>query len=210
MNKLMIFSVAVSMIVTTSIYLFANNGDKPILSPNHLDKEKMKVEIWSNMICSWCYLGKHRLENALERFEHSEEVEVVFKSYQLDPNMVTKPDLTISEYLPQGKGVSLEQAEGMNIRMEQLAVEAGLEYNLDNIIPLNTKQPHGFLHFANSKGKQVEMKERLMKAYFIKNLNRDDQNLQTKLAQELGLNKQDVETTLNNKIYVVDVQQDAR
>ncbi|MBX2878208.1 MAG: DsbA family oxidoreductase [Saprospiraceae bacterium] len=168
----------------------------------------MKIEIWSDVVCPWCYLGKRRLEHALERFEHKDEVDIVFKSFQLDPTMVTEPDLNISEYLAKRKGLPIDQARAMNVQMEELAAKEGLDYNLSNVIPLNTMQAHCVLHFAKSKGKQLQVKEGLMQAYFTGNLNLDDQAVLSKIAKDIGLNEKEVLRSLQNKQYVSAVQRD--
>ncbi len=168
----------------------------------------MKIEIWSDVVCPWCYIGKRRFENALERFEHADEVDVVFKSFQLDPSMVTEPDMNISEYLAKRKGLLIDQARAMNAQMEELAAKDGLDYNLSNVIPLNTLLAHCVLHFAKSKGKQLQMKERLMKAYFTENLNLDNQEILSKLANDVGLNGEEVLQSLHNKEHVSAVEGD--
>ncbi len=172
------------------------------------NEQKMNMEIWSDVVCPWCYIGKRRLEKALEQFEYADEIEIEYKSYQLDPTMQTDTSMTIAEYLAIRKGVSMEQAKEMNAYVSGIAAQEGLDYQLDKVIPLNTLQAHALLHYAKAKGKQEVMKERLMKGYFTENLNLDDLDVLGQLAEEVGLNGQDSRKAIRSKQYDQDVRSD--
>lgn len=98
----------------------------------------MNIEIWSDFLCPFCYIGKRRLENVLEQFPHRDEVKLQFKSFELDPNAALNPGKTNSEYLAAKYNMSVEQAKGMNAQMNANARTAGLEYNIDAMIPTNS------------------------------------------------------------------------
>ena len=124
---------------------------------------RVKVEIWSDVVCPWCYIGKRRFESALARFGH--EVEVVWRSFELDPEAPVRRGPTL-EHLARKYGISEEQAAGMHQRMTALAAAEGIEFHLDETQGGNTFDAHRLLHLAKEHGKQGELKERLMRAYF--------------------------------------------
>ncbi len=125
----------------------------------------MRVEIWSDVICPWCYIGKRRFERALESFEHRDDVEVVWRSFELDPSAAAEPQPQV-ERLATKYGVSREEAEQMNARVTGLAAELGLEYHMDKALSGNTFDAHRMIHLAATLGHQAAAQERLMRAYF--------------------------------------------
>lgn len=131
----------------------------------------MKVEIWSDIVCPFCYIGKRKFEKALENFDAKEQVEIVWRSFQLDPEMESVPGQSVHEYLGKRKGVTAKEGKQMNDSMTAMAKEVGLEYNFDQAIFSNTLNAHRLLHFAKTKGVQNEMKERLFKAYYTEGKN---------------------------------------
>ena len=125
----------------------------------------MQVEIFSDIVCPWCYLGKRRFERALHGFEHRADVEVVYRSFQLDPSAPQQPVPTV-EMLSGKYGMSAEQAEQMQRQMEQRAAADGLEYHLDGQLSGNTRDAHRLLHLARARSRQSEVTERLFAAHF--------------------------------------------
>lgn len=172
------------------------------------NKIKMKIEIWSDIVCPWCYIGKRKFEAALAKFEGAEYIELEYKSYQLNPGMETDTSLSVVDYLSKYKGISRTDADQMMAQVTAVAKNVDLEYHLDKAIAINTLQAHALLHFAKAKGKQLEMKERLMKAYFTEALNLDDTKLLAKLAGEIGLDAEAVEKALESGEYAAAVQAD--
>src|SRR5688572_26565825 len=126
----------------------------------------MKVEIWSDVVCPWCYIGKRRFEAALASFPHRAEVEVVHRSFELDPTMpMAHTDNTLA-MLARKYRVSPEQARDMMARVTQTAAEVGLDYHLADTLSGNTVDAHRVVHLAKSKGVQADVLERLFHAYF--------------------------------------------
>ena len=177
-----------------SFWSFSNPKENKIKS-----EQKMKIEIWSDVVCPWCYIGKRRLEKALEQFEAADKIEIEYKSFQLDPTMQTDTSVTIAQYLAMRKGVSIEQAKEMNAYVSGIAALEGLDYHLDKVIPLNTLKAHALLHYAKAEGKQEAMKERLMKGYFTENLNLDDIDILGQSAKEVGMDKEDCRNAVLSK-----------
>lgn len=168
----------------------------------------MKVEIWSDVMCPFCYIGKRRFEHALQQFEHKEKIAIEWKSFQLDPDMKTTPDKSINQYLAERKGWSLSQARQMNDHVTGMAAAAGLHYDFDKAIPANSFDAHRFVHFAATLGKGDEAEERLFRAYFSEGRNIADHATLIGLGIDIGLDAKEVETVLENGTYSTDVQHD--
>ncbi|MDN3689722.1 DsbA family oxidoreductase [Cyclobacterium jeungdonense] len=166
----------------------------------------MTIEIWSDIVCPFCYLGKRKLEKAMDGFEHRNSIKVIYKSFQLMPHVKTEPELSINEFLAREKGMSLEEVTQMNEYVTQQALALGLNYQLEKAIVANTFRAHRLLHHAKSQGRQVETKERLMEAYFTEGKNMDDRNTLLELANEIGLTQS--EEILDSDEYALDVRDD--
>ena len=168
----------------------------------------MKIEIWSDVVCPFCYLGKHKFENALAQFAGSDNIEVEWKSFQLNPGLVTDTTISIHQYLAEVKGYPVEQALKMNERFSVSGKVFGLEYNFDKIIVANSYMAQNLIHFAKNQGKQNEMEERLFEAYFTEGKNIDDVSILVLLATETGLNVEGLEQALENRTFDKQVQKD--
>ncbi|MXN91331.1 thioredoxin domain-containing protein [Flavobacterium sp. Sd200] len=147
----------------------------------------MKIEIWSDIMCPFCYIGKRKFEVALAQFENKDTVEIEWKSFLLSPEMKTDPSKNIHQFLAEHKGISLDEATGMNDTVAHIAAQVGLEYNFDKTIPANSFNAHRFLHFTKQHGKQNEAEELLFRAYFTEGKNIDDAQTLMGFAAQLGL-----------------------
>ncbi len=156
----------------------------------------MKIEVWSDFVCPFCYIGKRRLERALEEFTYREHVFIEYKSYELDPDAEVDFRMTRDELLAQKHGMSIEKAKEMNDDIISQAAEIGLIFNFDNIQPTNTFDAHRLAQHATKYNKGNEMTERLLKAHFIDSAHIGDHHTLIKLAVEIGLNQEEVETIL--------------
>lgn len=168
----------------------------------------MKIEIWSDFVCPFCYIGKRRLEIALNKFEHKDEVELVFRSFELDPSSKKKFDENIHEIIAKKYGISVEQAKASNNQIIEQAKAVGLNYNFDDLIPTNTFDAHRLSHYAKTEGKMNELSERLLKAYFVDSLNISDYKLLADLAGEVGLNSEEALRVLESNKYGDEVRKD--
>jgi predicted DsbA family dithiol-disulfide isomerase len=161
----------------------------------------MQVEIWSDPVCPWCYLGKRRFERALESFGHRDEVTVVYRSFELDPSAppgVTTPTV---ERLAGKYGMTADQAGEAQRQMEQRAAQDGLEFRMDGLRSGNTRDAHRLLHLAKAHGVQAELAERLHRAYFTEQASIFDHSSLTELAVEAGLDRDDVIRVLASQEY---------
>ena len=168
----------------------------------------MRVEIWSDVMCPFCYIGKRRFETALAGFSGRDEVEIIWKSFQLSPGMKTDPTKNIHQYLAEHKGISLDEATEMNNYVSRMAAEAGLVYNFDTAVVANSFNAHRFSHFAKQHGKQNEAEEVLFRAYFTDGKNTDDYDTLCSLGEEIGLDASGVREALESGMYADDVLRD--
>ena len=166
------------------------------------------VEIWSDVMCPFCYIGKRKFEQALEQFPGKDAVEVEWKSFQLNPEMKTEPSKSINEYLAEHKGISLARAKEMNERVTAMAAEVGLTYDLGRAVVANSFDAHRLSHFAKKHGRQDAVEERLFKAYFTEGKNTADHGTLVSLAVEAGLNAEEVRAMLAGTEFSDDVNRD--
>lgn len=168
----------------------------------------MKIEVWSDFACPFCYIGKRRLEKALDLFEHRDEVEVIYRSFELDPGAPRDTESSIYELLAVKYGLSLQQAQESNQNVAQQAKADGLDYHFDTLIPTNTFDAHRLLHYAAGHGKAKEMSEHLFRAYFTDSLHIGDHEVLQKLAEETGLDGREAKVALEQGDYAEDVRED--
>lgn len=147
----------------------------------------MKVDIWSDVRCPFCYVGKRKFELALEQFEHKDKVEIEWHSFELDPDAETKPGLNINDYLAEKKGQTREWAVQMNEHVSRSAAEAGLQFNFDNMVIANSFDAHRLIQLAKTYELGNEMEELLFKAHFIDGKNIDDKDVLKEIALNAGI-----------------------
>jgi predicted DsbA family dithiol-disulfide isomerase len=175
----------------------------------HIILEKvMQIEVWSDVICPWCYVGKRKLEIALSQFPHWENVQVVWRSFELDPTAPRNPSGTLNEMLAAKYSVTLQEAEAMNARVTEAAKEVGLEYHLESARPGNTFDAHRLLHYAASRQLDDVASERLMRGYFSESLPVGDIDALAKLAPEFGITEQEARAVLESDAYAEAVRAD--
>lgn len=168
----------------------------------------MKIEIWSDVICPFCYIGKRNFETALKDFEEKDELEIVWKSFQLDPNMPHTPTDSYVDYLVKNKGMSSEQVKSMLENVTQSAKQVGLEYNFDRSILVNTAKAHHLIQFAKTKGLGDAVEEKLFLAFFTEGKNVADTNVLVELGKEIGLEEEEIKSALNDSKYENLMKQD--
>ncbi len=161
----------------------------------------MKIEIWSDFACPFCYIGKKRFEQALNEFKHKDSIEVIYKAYQLNPNAPKVMEGTAYESFAKGHGTTPEQAKQKFEMFTQNAKTVGIEYRYDIIQLTNTFDAHRLAKWANQFGKEDLLTNRLMKAYFTDGLNIADHQTLENLAKEIGLNEVEAHTVLASNQY---------
>jgi predicted DsbA family dithiol-disulfide isomerase len=168
--------------------------------------EPIKVDIWSDVQCPWCYIGKRKFEAGAAEFDG--EVEVTYHSFELAPDTPVDFDGTPVDYLSQAKGIPLPEVEQMLARVTGIAADVGLDYHYDDVHQTNTVKAHELLHYAKSKGRQLDMKERLLKAYFVDGRHVGRIPDLADLAEEIGLDRAEVISALESNAFLADVKAD--
>ncbi|VYU45504.1 thioredoxin domain-containing protein [Clostridium tertium] len=168
----------------------------------------MKIEIWSDIFCPFCYIGKRRFENALNKFLGKDKVEVVYRSFELSPDAPKVNNKNINETIAEKYGISVEEAKINNDGIIRQAAELGLEYNFDTLILGNSFDAHRLIHFAKDFNKMGEVKEALFKAYFTDSKNISDIDTLGDIAKSVGLDKEEAIKFLNSDKYKNEVRED--
>lgn len=171
----------------------------------------MTLEIWSDIACSWCYVGKRRLEAALARFEHRDAVRVVWRSFELDPDAPkTAPAKASAALLAELRGISLPQARAMQQQMADLGAAEGVGFDFERLQPTSTFDAHRLLHLAQAHGCQDAVKDRLLRAYFTEGALLSDPTTLTQLVAEAGVPAAAVAEVLAGDHYAAAVRENER
>ena len=160
------------------------------------------------MVCPWCYIGKRRLEAAIARFEHGDDVGVVWHSFELDPHGPRRREGDYLERLARKYGMSRQQAAAANTRLTDLAAVEGLEFRFDQAKPGNTFDAHRLLHLAHDRGQQDTLKERLLAAYLTEGEAIGEPDVLARLAADVRLEPAEVEAVLDGDKYGGEVRSD--
>jgi predicted DsbA family dithiol-disulfide isomerase len=168
----------------------------------------MQVEIWSDVVCPWCYLGKRYFEQALDRFPHRDDVEVIYRSFELDPSAPPGVTTPTAERLASKYGMGLEQAHEAQRQMEQRAAQAGLTFRMEDLRSGNTGDAHRLLQLAKARGRQAELVERLHRAYFTDQASIFDHPSLAGFAADVGLDRDEALAVLAGDQYAEAVEAD--
>ncbi|HEX3425061.1 MAG TPA: DsbA family oxidoreductase [Acidimicrobiales bacterium] len=170
----------------------------------------MKIEIWSDVACPWCFVGKRRFEEALTRFAHQDQVEVTWRSFELDPNAPRHRPGPYVERLAGKYGMAVDQAQAMVDNMVSVGRGEGIEFDFEHAQPGNTFDAHRLLHLAEERGLQNELKGRLMTANFSEGVAVGDPDALAAVATEVGLDADEVRSVLDSDRYEAEVRADER
>jgi len=170
----------------------------------------VRVEVWSDVVCPWCYIGKRHLEAALADFAHADEVEVVWRSFELDPQAPATREGDYAGRLAAKYRTGRDQAQAMIDRMTATAAAAGLDFRFDRARPGNTFDAHRLLHLAAARGAQGDLKERLLRATFTEGDPISDRDTLVRLAVDVGLDAEKVGAVLTGDAYAAEVRADER
>lgn len=171
-------------------------------------ENKMKVEIWSDVMCPFCYIGKRKFEAALNTFQHKDSVQVVWRSFELNPNLNYKPERDAFSYIAEIKGQTREWSVKVHDTMTKSAKSVGLEYNFDKAKITNSFDAHRVIQLAKKYQMTDEVEERFFKAYFTDGELMSDHETLVRLAAEAGLSKEEVTTALETDQYAEEVRND--
>lgn len=168
----------------------------------------MKIEVWSDIMCPFCYIGKRSFETALAQIPYKEDIKVIWRGFQLDENLSKDEPISTIEYLKTRKNITEEQIEQMFSRLNEMGKAVGIEFNQKTAKTVNTGDAHRLIAFAQTKDKGSEAKEALFKAYFTDGKNIADYDTLAEIGAEIGLNKTEVSEMLNSDAFVFDVASD--
>lgn len=161
----------------------------------------MKVEIWSDYVCPFCYIGRRKFELALEKFAHKHKIETVYRSFELDPGADSNSNMSTLSMLAAKYGMSIEQAKASTNSVTEQAAAVGITFNIDGTVVTNTFDAHRTVHFASEQGKEKELSEKLFKAYFTDGENVGNRARLAELAGEAGLDAAAVAAMLETNEY---------
>jgi len=170
----------------------------------------MQIEVWSDIVCPWCYVGKRRLEAALDEFPHADEVTITWRAFELDPGAPRERTGDRVEHLARKYGISTDQARAAQDHLTSLAAADGLTFRFDRARPGNTLDAHRLLHLAADQGRQGALKERLLAAYLTDGAPIGDPGTLVDLAAEVGIDPDDARTALASGAYLDAVRADER
>ena len=170
----------------------------------------MRVEIWSDVVCPWCYVGKRNFEAALARFEHRDHVEVIWRAFELDPSAPAERQADYPTHLARKYGMSVAQAQKMIDTMTATGAKAGVVLDFDRARPGNTFDAHRLIHLAGKRGTQDAVKERFLRATFTDGEPIGDRDVLLSLAVESGLVKDEAAAVLESDAYAEEVRAEQR
>lgn len=168
----------------------------------------MKIEVWSDYVCPFCYIGKRTLENALEKSGFKSQAEVTFKAYQLDPDAPIDSTVSTYESLAKKMGQTVEQVKEMTNGVAEHARAVGLEYDFDHMVQANTFAAHRLVKWAESLGKDAELTELLMHNYFIEAKNVSNRTVLLDAVEKIGLSSEEAQAVLDSDRYTAEVNLD--
>ncbi len=168
----------------------------------------MKINIWSDVRCPFCFVGKKKFEKALEKFFHAEKLEITWHSFQLDPQLVTQPEVTPYEYFAKAKGITIERAKAMHEGAAMAGKEAGIDFNFDDSKVANSYKAHLLIQLSKTKNLANEMEEALFEAQFLDGKNIDDEETLIQLAKSIGITEDEAKNALQSDELGYLVKQD--
>ncbi|PBQ34778.1 disulfide bond formation protein DsbA [Sphingobacteriaceae bacterium] len=170
----------------------------------------MKVEIWSDVMCPFCYIGKRKFESALDSFENKENIEIVWKSFQLDAGLKTDPSKNTIQHLAEKKGWTMEYTRNTIKYVTDMAAGVGLHYDFDKAVVANSFDAHRFIQYAKTKGKGDAAEENLFKAYFTQGKNTADHAVLIELGTQIGLDAEELKKVLSGNDFATEVNKDVQ
>ncbi|MDQ2658176.1 MAG: DsbA family oxidoreductase [Bacteroidota bacterium] len=168
----------------------------------------MTINIWSDIRCPFCYIGKRNFERAVEQFAHKDSVEVIWRSFELDPSLKTQPESDLFGYLAKVKGMSYEESVQMHQHVTDVARGAGLDFNFDKAVVANSYNGHRLIQLAKSLGLGDEAEELLFKAHFTDGRNIDDPQVLLQIGLTIGIPEASVNRLLESDEFSSEVNAD--
>lgn len=170
----------------------------------------MEVNIWSDVRCPFCYIGKHKFETALEQFKYRDNLKINWRSFELNPDLQTDTDINALDHLAQSKGISREQVDRMTGHVARAAFEVGLTIETSETVVANSFNAHRLIQFSKTKGLGSDVKETLFQVHFAEGKNIDDIDILCRIGVEAGLDGEEVKSVLTSGDYTDEVKSDEK
>ncbi len=193
---------AILLIFTTLSFIGARSQDMEEIN------NKITVEVWSDVVCPFCYVGKKKLEKAINELEANQQVEVIWKSFQLDPNFPKDQAFPSTQYLAERKGYPIDQVRAMSNNLANSGKNYNIDFHFDNALTFNTFDAHRLIHWSRKSKKSNELKEAFMKAYFTEGLNLSKKESLLSVVASVGLDEAEAQKVLDTDLFAEAVQKD--
>lgn len=197
-----------AVFIVLSLFVLKAGAVSHEVKSDSIPMKKMTVEIWSDIVCPFCYIGKTRFDEALSAFEHRDNVEVIWRSFLLNPDQKTDTTISIHQYLADSKGWTLSYAKQVGAQVTDMAAQSGLTFQFDSVVVASSVRAHQLMHLAKAQGVSSELKTLLFKAYFTDGKNIDDIAVLTELGLQAGLDAQQIAGVLSSDQYIEDINKD--
>jgi predicted DsbA family dithiol-disulfide isomerase len=171
-------------------------------------KNQLKVQIWSDVMCPFCYIGKRKIEEALTQFDNKDSVVIEWKSFELDPSFVVTPNETIIEHLADKYSRDTDWAQSMVDNMTENAKNSGLDFHFEKAVLANSLNAHRLMHLAKKHNKSNELKEQLFKAYLTDGKDVNNWNTLEEIGVQVGLPKDEIVELITTNNYIKEVRED--
>ena len=198
-NKALLFA----LVMVFGLSLNGQTPDSPTETPT-----TVKIEIWSDVVCPFCYLGKKKVEQAVQKLNAEDKVEIVWHSFQLDPEFPTNTSVPSIENLSERKGYPIDQVREMCASLTQQGKGYQIEFAFEKALTFNTNDAHRLIQWGKTLGKGSELKEALMQAYFSEGTDLSQQENLLAVVEKVGLDKEKAQSVLESDVFAQDVQQD--
>lgn len=197
-------------ILTSIIPLLLNFSLMAQSNPQPAPKTTVKIEIWSDVVCPFCFLGKKKMEQAIQKLDAEDKVEIIWHSFQLDPDFPLNTAVPSMENLSERKGYPIEQVRGMCDQLTAQGKAYQIDFHFDNALTFNTQNAHRLLHWAKTHDKSSQLKEALMYAYFTAGTDLSQQENLLAVVEKVGLDTTQAKEVLQSDAYQKEVEQDIK
>jgi|VirMetMinimDraft_7_1064189.scaffolds.fasta_scaffold66017_2 predicted DsbA family dithiol-disulfide isomerase len=195
--------IVLFIMLSSSISLLAQSNSK-----KEMKEEKIKIEIWSDVVCPFCFIGKKKMEQAITKLKAEDKVEIIWRSFQLDPDLPKNTALPSIQYLSERKGYPIDQIKGMCTQLSTQGKSYAIDFDFDKALTFNTLDVHRLIQWAQSLGLSNELKEAFMIAYFSEGLDLSKETNLYAIVEKVGLNVEQAKTVLQSDAFSKEVAED--
>lgn len=191
------------ILVICSSYIFSQSNKN-----KKMEAEKIKIEVWSDIVCPFCFVGKKKLEQAITKLAAEDKVEVIWHSFQLDPDFPSDVSMPSAEYLSERKGYPINQIKEMGVQLASQSKEYGIDFKFEKALTFNTLDAHRLLQWSKTLNKSNELKEAFMTTYFTDGVDLSNQENILAVVENIGLPKEKAKEIIESDTFTDEVQND--